>query len=769
MRKGRFAGLNIASAEAADRDRPPGRALPVALVAAAPAAVATVAILSPQPLLVAATALLAAVAALAGCARWLAAGRRVSPGPAERAGRFVGDFERDGCGWFWETDADGKLTYVSEPLAAALGRERAALIGRRFVELLLVEDPGPSEMQRPELGFHLSARFPFAGIVVTPNGRQDLCWSLSGRPTFDEVGRFLGFRGFGLRLSAEQRGELDTGRIAACDSLTGLPNRARMRDMLGEALSNAASRREGCALLLIDLDRFKQVNDTFGHPVGDVLLKDAAQRMAAVIAGEGQVGRLGGDEFEAVLPGVDEEGRLAALAERLIDEVSAPYVIRGHTISIGASVGIAISRPGKTLADALIKEADLALYAAKGAGRGTHRFFEAAMRAQESERQILEKGLRSAIAAGQLKLVFQPVMDAATGNLAGFEAFVRWIHPVQGVLGPADFLPLAEASGLIRGIGEWIIRTACSEAAKWPKHLRLSINLSAAELQQPALPSIVANALAASGLGPDRLELDINEMALLSQTEEVSAALGGLKALGVGLALDDFGSGPSSIHSLTLAPLDRVKIHPTLLRAALPDSSPAQAALRAVVDLAPRLGMRVTAEGVESLDDLALVRKLGCDEAQGFHLGRPMAAAEALELAARSKPAIVEKAGEERPPRYSLIRSGTMIASSGSFAVRLRNISGGGAMIESARSVKAGSKLELDLSGGVRVKAEVRWSKDGRIGLQFAEAFDVQRLGKAKRGSARLLKPDYLSSETSPDSPWAGRLDRLTITDIGRR
>ena len=772
MRKGRFAGLNSAE-EAAPGPSAWRRLIAAALVPTAPGLVAVAALVSPQPLVMTIAGSVGLLLALTGLfllrSRPAAEAQAAANQDSDRARRLVADFEESGSGWFWETNADGMLTYVSEPLAKALDRERPALIGRRFEELLLVEDSQVDEAGRPALGFHLTSRFPFANVLVAPDGRKDLCWSLSGRPRFDEVGRFLGFRGIGLTLSESQRAEILSSRSAGCDSLTGLPNRARMRAMLDEALSNSVSRREGCGLVLIDLDRFKQVNDTLGHPIGDLLLKEVAQRLSAVIDSEGQVGRLGGDEFEALLPGVDEEGRLAALAEQIIAKVSAPYVIRGHTLTVGASIGISISRPGKTFADALIKEADLALYAAKGAGRGTYRFFEPGMDAQECERRILENDLRVAITKGQLRLAFQPVVNSATEDLVGFEALLRWSHPVRGLLAPTDFLPMAEASGLICGIGEWVVREACAEAAKWPTHLRLSINLSLAELEHGQLAATIAGALGASGLDPERLEVDLVESALLADTETIRAVLAALKTLGVRLALDDFGDGTASIISLKSTPLDRLKIHPTLLRAALPDGSRARSVVAAVAGLAETLGMGVTAEGVETLDELQLVRELGCSEIQGFLFGRPMTADEALKLAADSKPMTAADV-RPRPPRHSLIRRGSLSWDGGSLPVRLRNISADGAMIESGNVMEPGSEVELDLADGLRLTGQVRWSQDGRVGLKFAESFDLQRLGTAARkAGSRILRPDYLRSELDPESPWAARQDKLTIKDVKRK
>jgi diguanylate cyclase (GGDEF)-like protein len=771
MRKGRFSGLNTA-AQAAPEGSGRRRLAAAALVPTAPGIVAAVALLRPQPLEMAVAGavglLLATFALFLLRAGPSSEGLAAAIDESDRARRLIADFEESGSGWFWETSADGMLTYLSEPLAVTIGRDRAELIGRRFEELLLVEESEGRETNRPGLGFHLTSRFPFANLIVEPTGRKDLCWSLSGRPRFDEVGRFLGFRGIGLALSESQRTEVLSSRAAGCDSLTGLANRARMRAMLDEALSNSANRKEGCGLMLIDLDRFKQVNDTLGHPVGDLLLKEVAQRLSAAIEDEGQIGRLGGDEFEALLPGVDEEGRLAAIAEQLIAKVSAPYLIRGNTITIGASIGLSISRPGRTLADSLIKQADLALYAAKGAGRGTYRFFVPQMDAQESERRILENDLRVAITKGQMRLAFQPIVSAASEDLVGFEALLRWSHPVRGLLAPADFLSLAEASGLMSSIGEWVVREACAEAAKWPSHLRLSINLSVAELEHAQPAGVVAGALGASGLDPDRLEFDVTEPALLADTETIRSVLAALKALGVRLALDDFGTGASSLNSLKIAPIDRLKIHPALLRAALADSGRARTVLAALVALAEALSMEVTAEGVETLEELELVHALGCGDIQGFLFGRPMTAEEALKLADDSKP-IAAKDVRPRPPRHSLIRRGALRSPGASGPVRVRNISAEGAMIECGEPMAPGADVELDVDG-VRLGAQVRWAQDGRVGLRFAESFDLRRLGSAgRKAKPGVLRPDYLRSELDPNSPWASRQDRLTIKDVKRK
>jgi diguanylate cyclase (GGDEF)-like protein len=695
---------------------------------------------------------------------------RSASAPAEGATRAAGLLalaEQGGLAWFWETDALGNLAYVSPQLAAALNRGVEDLRGRPFAQLLLVEQADAERGERPAIGFHLDARFPFSNVAVRLNGSDsdERGWLLSGTPLFDEIGRFLGFRGFGTPLTAERQADARTARLASFDSLTGLPNRARMEHLLDEALANSDRRKQSCALFLIDLDRFKQVNDTLGHPVGDVLLQQVAARLSAVLGKEGEVGRLGGDEFEAVFPGIGEEGHLAALAERLISAVSAPYVIHGHQVSIGASVGIAISRPGRTYAKALVKEADLALYAAKRAGRGTLRFFEPEMHAEETDRKILENDLWSAVAKGQLRLLYQPIVSVSTESLVGFEALVRWWHPTRGPLAPADFLPIAGASGQIAALGAWIIRTACAQAATWPQHLRLAINLAAGQLE-PGLADVVTGALAASGLAADRLELELREEALLGDDAAARDALSALHGLGVHLVLDDFGSGATSLLSLRTIPLDRIKLHPTLLRAALPENSRHRALAGALMRLARALDAKVTAEGAETLEDLQLIRALGCDDVQGFLFGRPVEPEEAHAVAVESKPFDPKEAAGQRPPRHSLIRLGQIRHASVQWPVRLRNISAGGAMVESGRDVAPGERIELDLAEGLVLAATVRWSCDGRLGLCFDQGFDLARLGKdrrAERSNAMSSMPDYLRQVAAPEPP------RITIREKRRK
>lgn len=676
---------------------------------------------------------------------------------AKKAQRFVADFEASGRGWFWETNADGTLTYVSEPLATHLGFAPHELLGRGFEDVLLVE--AQEGEGRRTLGFHLSARFPFSDLVVRAPASDDVWWSLSGSPNFDQYGRFLGFRGLGTNLSEQRRSEAETSKLARYDSLTGLPNRAMMRATLTQALANSEARLRGCALMMIDLDKFKQVNDTLGHPVGDKLLKKVARRLTDVLGEDGQPGRLGGDEFEAVLPGIEEEGRLTELARKLIDEVSRPYRIEGHEIRIGTSVGIAVARPGQANAESLIKQADLALYAAKAAGRGTFRLFAPAMYAQATDRQVLANDLREALAGDQLRLLYQPIVDSVSEEVVAFEALLRWEHPVRGELPPALIIPLAEDSGIMPQIGTWVVRSACAAAAQWPSHIRVAVNLSLAEFADPALPAIVTGALAASQLDPERLELEINEAVFFADPVAAGQTLARLRTIGVRLALDNFGTGRSGLGHLRDAPLDKIKIDQSFVRGAAEPGSRNGAIVRAIVVLAESLGMDTTAEGAETLDELALIRRLGCSQVQGFIFGKAVPAEEALALATRSKPT-AEVIGFTRAPRHRLIRVGTLRSGGRKLSVRLRNISEGGAMIECDRAIAPGTAVELDLDEGGVLTAEVRWCQQGQIGLQFVEEFELRKLARTRSGVAglKMLTPHYLECAPRTEEPAAPAL-----------
>ena len=719
--------------------------------------------------------IVSAITALGGCLLWfslicardhiLMIGRRLNTEwESEKAQRFVAEFEQSGQGWFWETNTEGRLLYVSDQIADDLKRDSSALLGMRFADLYIDDADTPGTTERT-LAFHLSARFPFSEVVVRANTGNDeeVWWTISGSPNFDEFGKFLGFRGIGADLTEKKKSAAEISRLARYDSLTGLPNRTQMRQTLEEALRNARHQHRSCSLFLIDLDRFKNVNDTLGHPIGDLLLSQVAQRLTSVVGNRGQVGRLGGDEFEAVFPGLDDGPTLADLAKRLINQLSAPYLIEGHNVSIGASVGIAIAPPTGSCLDSLVRDADLALYAAKADGRGTWRFFEPEMHSEARDRQILEHELRDAISRGEMMLYFQPTVNAITEELVGFEALARWLHPTRGFIPPSTFIPLAEECGLILNIGEWVLRNACAEAVKWPKNVKVAVNLSPIQFAHAALPGLIVSALKSSGLDPERLELEITEGVFLADSESTDEMFAKLKTIGVRLALDDFGTGYSSLGYLRKAPFDKIKIDQSFVRGAASPGNRNAAIIRSIVSLAESLGMETTAEGAETHDELALIRQLGCSQVQGYIFGKPTPADAALQLAHESSKPVAAGHVHSRAPRHGLLRKATLHWDYRAMDVRLRNISTGGALVECPRGLPPGTEVMLELPGCGQLDGEVRWTDTDRMGVRFAEEFDLRQLAPKKRGDPGLamLKPDYLQTENSPDSPWWGRIEQL--------
>ena len=677
----------------------------------------------------------------------LAAGRRrlALEWQAKKALNFVDEFENSGRGWFWETDSIGTLSYVSGQLADDFNCEPGALLGRRFTDLLSVDHASESCEERKTLGFHLSARFPFSDVVVRPASEEDVHWSLSGNPIFDERGRFLGFRGIGTDLTEQRKSEREISRLARFDSLTALPNRAMMRQTLEEALRNASIRQKGCALLMIDLDRFKNVNDTLGHPIGDALLRQVSERLKSVMGNHGQVGRLGGDEFQAVLPGVVDIGLLESLARTLIEQVSRPYQIEGHKVTIGASVGVVIGDPGRSSADALVRNADLALYAAKAAGRGKHCFYEPAMHSEAAERQLLENDLRQAVERGELSVHYQPIVRTAGEEISGFEALCRWHHPTRGDISPAKFIPLAEEAGLIGKIGEWVLRTALEEAARWPDHVLVAVNLSPLQFNDPQVSEMIARHLQETGVAAERLELEITEGVFLAEGDSTDETFAKLKKIGVRLSLDDFGTGYSSLGYLKKAPFDKIKIDQSFVRGAASTVNRNGAIIRAIVTLAETLGMDSCAEGVETHDDLQLIRELGVSMVQGFIFGKPSEAEFARELANN---VTVEADGFacSREPRHRLMRRAMTCIDGVMAEVKLRNISSMGALVECPIGVAPGIALAIDIVGVGPVKGTVRWAQPGKFGVQFDQEFDLGRLApkKQKQNEVTLLRPWYI-------------------------
>ena len=459
---------------------------------------------------------------------------------------------------------------------------------------------------------------PTESIVELRNGRT---FKIRHRPMPD-----LGWVATHEDITEQRRSEVKIEYMAHHDSLTGLANRVLLNERLEHAIS-LIDRKEMVAVHHLDLDQFKAVNDTFGHPVGDKLLKMVAERLRGLVRETDTIARMGGDEFVIVQPFIADPADATALAQRIITLMSEPYSIDGHQAVIGASIGIAVGPGDGSGADKLLRNADLALYRAKGDGRGTFRFFEPAMDLQMQTRRIMEQDLRKALPAGEFELYYQPVVNLADGEISGFEALIRWNHPERGLVSPAAFIPLAEEIGFIVPLGEWVIRQACVTAARWPEHLRVAVNISAVQFRNPGLMQVIVGALAASGLDPTRLEIEITETVLLHNKDATLAVLHQLRALGIRIAMDDFGTGYSSLTYLQCFPFDKIKIDRSFVKD-ITENSGSLNIVRAVAALARGMGMMATAEGVETREQLEQITSEGCTEMQGFLFSQPIPAHE---------------------------------------------------------------------------------------------------------------------------------------------
>jgi len=521
-------------------------------------------------------------------------------------------------------------------------------------------------------------------------------------------------------LTEKRRSEAQAARLALYDSLTGLTNRFQMSQTLERILSSRQKSNRSCAVLLLDLDRFKQVNDTMGHPAGDALLKQVAKRLQVGVGQKGQVGRLGGDEFQVIVPGRTDRKELGHLASEIIHSLSQPYSIDGQRVNIGASIGIALSPDDGTSSEELIRNADLALYAAKDLGRGRFHFFAHDLHAQAEARARLEEDLRDAIANGQLELFYQPVVSTATEKISGFEALLRWHHPQKGWIPTQSFVKTAEDSGLIAQIGEWALRTACHDLAKWPEEVRVAVNVSPLQFANPQLPTIVTNAIAQAGIHPSRLELEITESVFLNDDAGTDAMFAALKRVGVRLALDDFGTGYSSLGYLKKAPFDKIKIDQSFVRGATQDGSRNGAIIASITSLAHALGMDTTAEGVETLDELDLVRMHGCSHIQGYIYEKPLSAEAASERLATGLAAVARGPRASRAPRQTMLRKVVLDHQGQLYNGKVRNVSAMGALVEGLWNVPVGTIFKIHISDTQTVTATTRWCDDDRMGVEFA-------------------------------------------------
>lgn len=544
---------------------------------------------------------------------------------------FLRDYEENASDWLWETDVDLNLRHVSPRLAEIVRLPRILLEGSPLLGLLTTEDRGRDSLAIRRLFLERSS-FRNLTLKVDVEG-EARWWTMTGRPIFDDDALFRGYRGIGSDVTEARRSEERIRHLAMHDSLTGLANRQSFTDTLHAACvsapeagdpgpSSRASRDDRLALHLLDLDRFKSVNDTFGHAVGDALLVAVAERLRGCTREEAIVARLGGDEF-GILSSVADANEASTLAQRVIDTLSRDYTLAGARQSIGVSVGVSFLDVREAAPVDRMREADLALYAAKAAGRGVFRFFHPEMIADHHDRLTLQADLKEAISSGGLSLLYQPIVDARKNRVVSVEALCRWVHPLLGPISPSRFIPLAEEAGLIASLGEWTLSQACRVASGWPADVRVAVNVSPLQVRAGNLEMVVGKALAGSGLLAERLELEFTEHTYLDATEGTQRAMQTLRENGSRLVLDDFGTGYSSLSYLTTFRFDGIKIDASFVQDL--EANPAKAAVvRAIAHLAADMDIPITAEGVETAQQEHILRDFNVTNFQGYLIGHPM-------------------------------------------------------------------------------------------------------------------------------------------------
>ena len=554
---------------------------------------------------------------------------------SETVSLLLKEFEDGSADWLWQTDPGRRLEHVSPRFAYALGMTVEQLEGMPLLQAISGDawEGGRFPSALHEMAEKMKRRESFSDLIVpvSIDGKKRW-WELSASPRVDEAGRFSGFRGVGSDVTSEHQSASEIARMARFDSLTGLPNRLHINETIKVTLADAAAARSRCALLIIDLDRFKAVNDTLGHPVGDQLLAQVSARLCALMPPKTVCGRLGGDEFAVVMAAITAASDAEKLGLKIIEAVSRPYVVENHQLFVGASIGFALGPQDGASVETLTRNADLALYKSKDRGGNVVAQYDASLHAQAEERRVMEQELRGALERGEFHLNYQPVVEAADGTLDGFEALIRWTNPRLGVVSPAKFIPLAEDARLIGPIGEWVMRTACHEACRWPSNLKIAVNVSAEQLTDARFASVVVSALAQSGLSPQRLEIEVTESVFLRDGGGATQLLDQLLALGVRLSLDDFGTGYSSLGYLRKTHFSTIKVDRSFVQGAAKNKVESIAIIRAVVALADALGMSTTAEGAETELEVETIRALGCRKIQGYYYGRPMAASDVMAM-----------------------------------------------------------------------------------------------------------------------------------------
>jgi diguanylate cyclase (GGDEF)-like protein/PAS domain S-box-containing protein len=535
--------------------------------------------------------------------------------------------------WYWEQDADFRFTQMSSKVRE-FSLDAEEHIGRARWEMPII---GVTEEQWLAHKALLAAHHPFEDFVYQRYDANGMLRTIraSGRPIFDEQGGFKGYRGTGKDITEQKLAEERIRHMAHHDSLTGLPNRALLHDRIGQAIVQAQRNPRVFALLFIDLDRFKTVNDSLGHQVGDRLLQTVAERLMACTRGSDTIARIGGDEFVVVLSDLNQPEDARHVAQKVLDTLSAPVLIDTHELRVTPSVGICAYPYDGEDVETLMRNADTAMYHAKQMGRNNFQFFTQAMNDAAQQRLLMENDLRHALERGEFTLHYQPQLDLENGAIVGFEALIRWPHPQRGMIPPVQFIPVAEETGLIVPIGEWVLRQACSQARAWHDagypHLQVSVNCSAQQFQREDFVGTVGRILRETGVSPGRLDLEITESVIVQHSEEVMARFEALDEMGVRISIDDFGTGYSSLSYLKRFAIHQLKIDQSFVRDISSDPDDA-AIVSAIIAIAHSLGLEVVAEGLESPEQLAFLKALGCARAQGYYFSKPLPAQEFAQL-----------------------------------------------------------------------------------------------------------------------------------------
>jgi diguanylate cyclase (GGDEF)-like protein len=659
---------------------------------------------------------------------------------------MLAELERSGLGWFWASDAKGNITYLSAAIAERLEIEMGDLIGQPLISTFSqVEGDGRSKSLSLMLGAHKS----FSGFdVCAARNPEGAVLRLAGQPCFDGE-EFVGFRGTGSDITEQYYREAETMRLAKYDSLTGLSNRHRMAHLIDSTLTAFKAAKRNCAIMMLDLDKFKQVNDTLGHAAGDQLLKQVGERLTRAIERDCVIGRLGGDEFQVMLPDIDDRGELGEIALKIIAMLRQPYSVEEGRCVIGCSVGIAIAPHDGVTRDEIVRAADLALYAAKNGGRGQYRFFSCDLENEAIFRRRLEEGLETAVEEKQLFLKYEPMVEAASQKVRTLEAHVCWQHPQRGEIDEEEFASIVDGSSQVIEVGRWAIVEACRQATQWPASVRVAVNVPVELFRSSEFSHDIALALQETGLEPERLELEIKEAVFFGDTNAVDRTLDQLFKLGVRLTLDEFGSGYSSLAYLRRAPFDSIKIDEKLTLEAEHADKGELDLIRAIVALAGALNMETIANGIESGNLLTSLLESGVQFVQGPIFADPMQAdVVQTELIGDAWKIAPSPDRAKRARRRTVFRKIQVIHDDHSYEVTLRNLSKTGALIQGLADVPKGTQFVVDLGGGQLAVATVIRTNGDTQGLEFEQSLVDD--GSGGVCTRNRVSPYALSSAGAP-------------------